>query len=71
MTQPEFSVIIPVFNGAQFLLEALESVSRQTLQSWECIIIDDGSEDDSVALSEAWAENTGHPVKIMHHPRRE
>ena len=39
------SVIVPCFNHARHLSEALESVARQTYQNWECLIIDDGSWD--------------------------
>lgn len=44
------SVIIPVYNGAGFICETLESVRRQTFTDWECIVIDDGSTDDTAAV---------------------
>lgn len=47
MTTPRVSCILPVFNGARFLGEALESVLRQTRPPEEIIVIDDGSTDDS------------------------
>lgn len=53
---PFFSVIIPVFNAARFLLEALESVSAQTFGDFEIIAIDDGSSDDSSRIIEAHAK---------------
>ncbi len=39
------SIIIPAFNYAHFLPETLDSVRNQSLGSWECIIVDDGSTD--------------------------
>lgn len=39
------SIIIPTYNRADLLKETLISVSKQKLISWECIIVDDGSED--------------------------
>ncbi|WP_319543725.1 glycosyltransferase family A protein [uncultured Pseudodesulfovibrio sp.] len=42
------SIILPTYNRASFLGKALESVLAQTYVHWECIIIDDGSTDDTV-----------------------
>ncbi|MEG4278967.1 FkbM family methyltransferase [Microcoleus sp. MON1_C1] len=41
------SVIIPCYNHATLLREAVESVVRQTYPNWECIIVNDGSTDDT------------------------
>lgn len=43
----KISVIIPTYNRAHIITDALESVLLQTYSNWECIIIDDGSTDDS------------------------
>jgi glycosyltransferase involved in cell wall biosynthesis len=45
------AVIIPVYNGAQYLAEAIESVLAQTHPADEIIVIDDGSTDDSLAIA--------------------
>ena len=52
---PRVTVVTPVYNGARFLAEAIESVRAQTLDAWEHVIVDDGSTDASwpVALSYA------------------
>jgi len=47
MKNPKVSVVIPCYNHAQFVVEAMESVLNQTFEDLECIIIDDGSTDDS------------------------
>jgi glycosyltransferase involved in cell wall biosynthesis len=48
--QPTISVIIPNFNNAKFLTECINSVFTQTYQPIECIVVDDGSTDNSVEL---------------------
>lgn len=44
------SVIIPTYNRAGYLREALESVRNQGLPPWEIIVVDDGSTDDTVQV---------------------
>lgn len=53
MTNPIVSIIVPSYNQGQFLCDALDSVLAQTYANWECVIINDGSEDNTeeVALS--------------------
>jgi succinoglycan biosynthesis protein ExoO len=49
---PEISVIMANFNGAAFIGDAIRSVQDQTLASWELIVVDDASSDDSVAIAQ-------------------
>ncbi|HZR83431.1 MAG TPA: glycosyltransferase family A protein [Candidatus Binatia bacterium] len=49
------SVVLPVFNRAAYVGEAIESVLAQTLPPDELIVVDDGSTDDSVAIAEAFS----------------
>lgn len=44
---PFFTVVIPTYNHAHFLLHALASVVKQTFSDWECIVIDNHSSDDT------------------------
>ena len=44
---PEVSVVIPTYNSAQFLGEALQSVFSQTFYDYETIVVNDGSTDDT------------------------
>jgi glycosyltransferase involved in cell wall biosynthesis len=45
--EPKISIIIPVFNRPELIIETLESVKTQTYSNWECIIVDDGSSDNT------------------------
>src|SRR5687767_11553356 len=54
--QPLISVIVPCYNHAIFLDDALQSVYRQTYAHWECLIIDDGSLDDTERIALQWSK---------------
>ena len=47
------SVIIPVYNGEEYLPPCLDSMAAQTLGDMEVILVDDGSSDGSGALCDA------------------
>jgi len=50
------SIIVPAYNYARFLPHALDSVLAQTFGDWECIIVDDGSTDDTAAVVAKYAD---------------
>lgn len=50
MSEKFFSIILPVYNAEKYLKECIESVIKQSCQSWELIIIDDGSIDGSINI---------------------
>lgn len=58
-TLPVISIIVPIYNVAKYLREALESIKTQTFENWECIIVNDGSTDGSeeIALEFVNADN--------------
>lgn len=56
MEQNLVSIIIPNFNQEVFLKDTLDSVLQQSFQHWECLIIDDGSSDNSITIIECYCE---------------
>jgi glycosyltransferase involved in cell wall biosynthesis len=56
MSRSLISCIVPVFNGARYLREALESIFQQTYRPLEVIIADDGSTDGTVAVAQSYGD---------------
>jgi glycosyltransferase involved in cell wall biosynthesis len=54
---PLVSIVIPCHNYGRFLEETIHSVIAQTLSDWECLIIDDGSTDNSKDIITSHAEH--------------
>ena len=50
-TMPIISIIVPCYNGEQFLRETLDCLKKQTIEDWECIIVNDGSTDNSLTIA--------------------
>lgn len=50
MNSTKVSIVVPVYNKELYILDCLESIVSQTLQDWECILVDDGSTDKSVSI---------------------
>ena len=66
---PQFSIILPSFNRAAMLRTALKTVLWQTLGDWECLVVDDGSTDETPAVLE---EFKGDPrLRLLRNPRNE
>lgn len=61
---PLVTVIIPAYNYGHFVSETLASVHAQTYQNWECIVVDDGSTDDTSAVLSKFSRNESR-VKII------
>lgn len=54
MVLKKVSVIVPCYNQARFLGEALQSILEQTYTNWECIIVNDGSPDHTEIVAKEW-----------------
>ena len=42
-----FSILIPAYNAEKYIINCINSIKKQTFEDWECIIIDDGSKDNT------------------------
>lgn len=64
-TKRKISVIIPTYNGADTIVETLQSVKIQTYRDWEVIIVDDGSTDDTENVVKHYLAYNDLPVKYI------
>ena len=63
---PFFSVIVPTFNRAALLREAINSIARQTFRDFELFVVDDGSSDET----EAVVTSCGLPIRFLRQENR-
>jgi glycosyltransferase involved in cell wall biosynthesis len=68
-TMPRVSVVLPVYNGAPYVVEAVESILSQTFRDFELLLIDDGSTDTTRELLVPLA-NRDNRLIIRAEPRR-
>ena len=67
--KPEISIIMPTYNRAGHLENAVQSVLAQSCSDWELIIIDDGSSDNTFALLDPYIGKFPH-IRYMKHSNR-
>lgn len=56
MTSPQLTLLMPVYNAEEFLERSLQSLQNQNFQNWKLIIINDGSNDRSAQVCDAYAK---------------
>lgn len=61
------SMIVPVYNTAQYLPACLDSILAQTFSDYELLLVDDGSTDDSAAICDAYAAKDQR-IRVFHRP---
>jgi glycosyltransferase involved in cell wall biosynthesis len=57
MSNPKLTVLMPVYNAASFLRDAIESILQQTFRDFEFLIVDDGSIDESIAIIQSYKDS--------------
>ena len=65
MSFPKISIIVPVYKVEKYLRRCLDSIVAQTFTDWECILIDDGSPDNSGKICDEYAQKDGR-FKVVH-----
>lgn len=64
MTTPLISVILPIYNGADYLNEAIDSILSQSFKDFELILINDGSSDNSLSIAQTYKDKDDRVVLI-------
>ena len=62
---PKISIIVPVYKVEQYLHRCLDSIVNQTFTDWECILVADGSPDNSGKICDEYAEKDGR-FRVIH-----
>lgn len=62
---PKVSVIVPVYKAEKYLRQCIESILVQTFTDWECILVDDGSPDNSGTICDEYAVKDSR-IRVMH-----
>ena len=65
--EPLISIIVPVYNVERYLPACLDSILAQSKSDWECILIDDGSTDNSGKIREEYAAKDSR-FRVIHQP---
>jgi len=55
-TRPRFSVVVPAYEAASTLGETLDAIMAQAFSDWQCVVVDDGSSDDTLVIATAYAQ---------------
>jgi glycosyltransferase involved in cell wall biosynthesis len=63
--QPVISIIVPVFNSAGHLADCIKRILSQTFTAFECILVDDGSTDESLNICQNYSK-LDNRIKILH-----
>lgn len=66
-SNPLFSVLVPSYNQANFLTEALDTLLAQTYPHWEALVVNDGSTDDTAQVAAAYAARDAR-VRVFNKP---
>ena len=63
------SIIVPLYNTGKFVSQTLHSIQNQTFTDFECIIVDDGSTDQSVQVAQTFTQHDAR-FKLFQNPHQ-
>lgn len=70
LSMPKVDIIIPAYNAAHFLPEAIESVIAQTFPDWRILLVDDGSRDNTREILAPYIERLGPKLQYIYQENR-
>lgn len=62
---PKFSVVVPAYQAAETLSATLDAILAQSFGDWECVVVDDGSSDETLAIARHYATRTDR-IRALH-----
>jgi glycosyltransferase involved in cell wall biosynthesis len=68
--RPEISVILCSYNRAEYLNKCIDSVVNQTFSNWELVLVDDGSQDNTFEIVNAYIEEYPHIRYLKHQNKK-
>jgi glycosyltransferase involved in cell wall biosynthesis len=66
---PRFSIVVPAYQAEATLAETLDAVNAQTLDDWECIVVDDGSTDSTKEIASQYAARDPR-IRVLSQPNQ-
>ena len=58
------SIVVPIYNVEDYLIDCLESILKQTYQNFEVVMVDDGSTDNSGSIARKYSDNDSRFILI-------
>jgi glycosyltransferase involved in cell wall biosynthesis len=65
-SQPLVTIVTPVYNGEQYLVDCIQSVIRQTYENWQYLVVDNCSTDSTAAIASRFAKSDGR-IHFIHY----
>ncbi len=64
MEKPLISIIVPCYNQSLYMRETLDCLKKQTYQNWECVIVNDGSTDNTLEIAEEYVSEDSRYILV-------